>query len=67
MFNECLVYNKYGINFYFIYLSRNCLLIFLICKIFKRKKILLAKKYIDVEDEEIANTIKRHIAINILE
>jgi len=65
MFSKYLVYNKYKINLNFIHLSRNRLLIFLICKIFRRKKILLVKKYIDIEDKEIANTIKRYVALNI--
>jgi len=65
MFNEYLVYNKYTINLNFIYLSQNRLLIFLICEILRHKRIFLAKKYIDVEDEKIANIIERYIAINI--
>ncbi len=64
MYSKYLVYNKYKVNLNFIYLLRNCLLI-LICKILKYKRILLAKKYIDVEDKEIANTIERYIAIKI--
>ncbi len=64
MFNECLVYNKYRVNLNFIYLLRNRLLI-LVCKILRRKRILLARRHIDVEDEKIASTIKRHIAIKI--
>ncbi len=64
MFNKYLIYNKYKINLNFIYLLRNCLLI-LICKILKYKRIFLAKKYINIEDKEIANTIKRYIAIKI--
>jgi len=65
MFNKCLIYNKHKINLNLIYLLRNRLLIFLICEIFKRKKILLAKRYISVKDEKIANTIEKHIVINI--
>ncbi len=65
MFSECLIYNKHKINLDFIHLSWNRLLIFLICEILKRKKILFAKRYIDVKDEEIASTIERYIAINI--
>jgi len=65
MFSECLIYNKHKINLNFIYLSQNRLLIFLICEILKRKKILLAKRHVDVEDKEIANTIKKYIAFNI--
>jgi len=65
MLSECLVYNKHKINLNFIYLSQNRLLIFLICEILKCERILLAKRHIDVEDEKIANTIERHIAINI--
>jgi len=64
MLNKYLIYNKYKINLNSIYLLRNCLLI-LICKILKYKRILLAKKYISIEDREIANTIKRYIAIKI--
>jgi hypothetical protein len=62
MFNKYLAYNKYRVNLNFIYLLRNCLLI-LICKTLKCKRILLAKRYIDVEDKEIANTIERYIAL----
>ncbi len=64
MFNKCLIYNKYKVNFNFIYLLQNRLLI-LICDILRYKRILLARRYIDVEDKEIANTIKRYIAIKI--
>ncbi len=64
MFSECLVYNKYRVNLNFIYLQRNRLLI-LICEILRRKRILLARRHVDVEDEKIASTIERHIAIKI--
>ncbi len=64
MFNEYLIYNKHKINFNFIYLLQNCLLI-LICKILKRKKIIFAKRYVGVEDEKIANIIERYIVIKI--
>jgi len=40
-------------------------LLILICKIFKHKKILLAKRYIDIKNKKIANTIKRYIVIKI--
>ena len=64
MFNECLVHNKHKVNLNFIHLLRNRLLI-LICEILKRERILLVKRHVDVEDEEIASTIKRHIVIKI--
>ncbi len=64
MFSKYLVYNKHRVNLNFICLLQNRLLI-LICKILKRKRILLAKRYINVNDKEIANTIKRYIAIKI--
>ncbi len=64
MFSEYLIYNKYKVNLNFIYLLRNRLLI-LICKILKYKRILLAKKYKDFEDEKINNTIKKYIIIKI--
>ncbi len=64
MFNKYLAYNKYRVNLNFIYLLRNCLLI-LICEILKCKRILLAKRYVDVEDKEIASIIKRYIVIKI--
>ena len=64
MFNKYLIYNKHKINLNFIYSLRNCLLI-LICKIFKRKRILYAKRYEDFEDKKIDNIIKKHIAIKI--
>jgi len=37
----------------------------LICEILKREKILLVRRYVDVEDEEIASIIEKYIAINI--
>ena len=52
MFNEYLVYNKHRVNLDFIYLLRNRLLI-LICEILKRKKILLARRYIDIENKKL--------------
>ncbi len=64
MFSKCLIYNKYKINLNFIYLLRNRLLI-LICKNFKRKRILLARRHKNFRDEKINNTIKRHIVIKI--
>ncbi len=64
MFNKYLIYNKYKVNFNFIYLLRNCLLI-LICKIFKHKRIFFAKKYKDFKNKKINNIIKRHIVIKI--
>ncbi len=64
MFNKYLIYNKHKVNFNFIYLLRNRLLI-LICKNFKHKKILFVKRYKNFEDEKINNTIKRHIVIKI--
>ncbi len=63
-FSKYLVYNKYKVNLNFIYLLRNCLLI-LVYKILKYKRILFAKKYINIKDKEIANTIKKYIAIKI--
>ena len=57
MFSKYLVYNKHKINLNFIYLSQNCLLI-LICKILKRKWILFAKRYIDVEDKKVLILLK---------
>jgi len=39
--------------------------IFLICEILRRKRILFVEKYIDVEDKNIANIIEKYIAINI--
>ncbi len=64
MFSKYLVYNKHRVNLNFIYLLQNCLLI-LICKILKYKRILFARRYIDIEDKEIASTIERYIAIKI--
>ncbi len=64
MFNEYLVYNKHRVNLDFIYLLRNRLLI-LICEILKCKRILFAKRHIDVKDKEIANIIERYIVIKI--
>ncbi len=64
MFSEYLVYNKHKVNFNFNYLLRNRLLI-LICKIFKRKRILFIKRYKGFKNKKINNTIKRHIAIKI--
>ncbi len=64
MFNKYLIYNKYKINLNFIYLLRNRLL-FLICKIFKHKRIFLVKRYKDFEDKKTNNTIKRYIVIKI--
>jgi len=40
-------------------------LLILTCKIFKYKRILFARKYIDVKDKEIANIIEKYIAIKI--
>jgi len=64
MFSECLIYNKHKVNLNFIYLLRNYLLI-LICKILKRKRIFLVKKYKGFEDKKINNTIERHVVIKI--
>ncbi len=64
MFNKYLVYNKHKLNLNFIYLLRNRFLI-LVYKIFRRKRIFLVRRYIDVEDEKITNTIERYIAIKI--
>ncbi len=64
MFNKYLVYNKHKVNLNFIYLLRNGFLI-LVYKIFRRKRIFLVRRYIDVEDEKITNTIERYIAIKI--
>jgi len=63
MFSKYLVYNKYKVNFNFIYLLRNCLLI-LICKILKYKKKIV-KRYKDFKDEKVDNIIKKHIVIKI--
>jgi hypothetical protein len=64
MFSKYLIYNKHKVNLNFIYLLRNRLLI-LICEILKRKKILLARRHVDVEDKKIASTIEKYIAIKI--
>jgi len=40
-------------------------LLILICKIFKYKRILFAKKYKDFENKEINNTIEKYIVIKI--
>ncbi len=64
MFNKCLVYNKHKLNLNSIYLLRNRLLI-LVCKILKYKRIFFARRYIDIEDEKIANIIKRYVVIKI--
>jgi len=50
MFSEYLIYNKHKVNLNFIYLLQNRLLI-LICKNFKRKRIIFTRRYIDVKDE----------------
>ncbi len=64
IFSEYLIYSKHKVNLNFIYLLQNRLLI-LICKILKRKRIFLVKKYKDFEDEKINNIIKRYIVIKI--
>ncbi len=64
MFNKYLIYNKYKVNLNFIYLLQNCLLI-LIYKIFKYKRIFLARRYKNFEDKKIDNTIEKYIVIKI--
>ncbi len=64
IFSEYLVYNRYKVNFNFIYLLRNCLLI-LICKILKYKRIFFVKKHKDFKNKKINNIIKKYIAIKI--
>ncbi len=64
MFNKCLIYSKHKINFNFIYLLQNCLLI-LICKILKYKKFFFVKRYKDFKDKKINNIIKKYIVIKI--